>query len=253
MEAALYAGRVAHIRHTPFRHRFDYRIWMLAVELDRLDELAAGSRIFAHNKAGLVSLHDKDHGYRDERSLRLYVEDALAAAGMPEFASRIVFITIPRVLGYAFSPISFYFCYDAAGRLGGVLHQVKNTFGDQVGYVLPVQSAGLIRQTTQKRMHVSPFFDMQGGYRFALTPPGEQLNVSIQYGNASQKRMTATMMLRSTTFSDASLLRLLLKMPLAPLKVILAIHWQALKLFLAGAKFHKQPAAPHEAIIAGET
>jgi DUF1365 family protein len=250
--ATLYAGRVAHIRHAPFRHRFDYRIWMMCADLDRLDELAAGSKFFAHNKAGLISIQDKDHGFRDGRPMRAFVEAALAVENLSQYAAKILFITMPRLLGYAFNPISFYFCHDEAGRLGAVLHQVKNTFGDQIGYLMPVKSAGIIRQTAPKRMHVSPFFDMQGGYRFALTPPQEKLTVSIQYGAAAAKRMTATMSLHARPFTDASVLRLLAEMPLAPVKVMLAIHWQALKLYLRGARFHGVPDQKHEMIIAGE-
>jgi DUF1365 family protein len=250
--ATLYAGRIAHIRHTPFRHRFDYRIWMLCADLDRLGELAAGSGLLGHNKPGLISIQDRDHGFRDGLPLRAFVEAALAGQNLAEYGAKILFVTTPRLLGYAFNPISFYFCHDTAGRLGAVLHQVKNTFGDQVGYVMPVHRPGLIRQSAPKRMHVSPFFDMQGGYRFALTPPGEKLTVSIQYGTPAQKRMTATMILQARPFTDASVLRLMAQMPLAPMKVIVAIHWQALKLFLRGARLHAAPNHKHEIFIAGE-
>jgi len=251
--AALYAGRVAHIRHTPFRHRFDYRIWMMSADLDQLDDIAKNSRLFSHNKPGLISIQDKDHGFRDGRPLRAFVEDALARENYSAFGAKIIFVTIPRLLGYAFNPISFYYCYDATGRLGAVLHQVKNTFGGQIGYLLPVHGDGLIRQATAKGMYVSPFFDMAGGYRFALTPPDEKLAVSIQYGAPGQKRMTATMILNRRPFTDASTLRLLAEMPLAPMKVMMAIHWQALKLLLCGAKFHKPPQMNHETVIAGES
>ncbi|MDE8348052.1 MAG: DUF1365 domain-containing protein [Acidocella sp.] len=250
--ATLYVGRVAHIRHTPFRYRFDYRMFMFAVDLDRIDEVAAASRVFKHNKPGLTAIADRDHGFRDGRSLRAFVEDALAQQNMQSFGARITFITIPRLLGYAFNPISFYYCYDAEGRLGAVLHQVKNTFGCQIGYLLPVHGTGIIRQSTVKRMYVSPFFDMQGGYRFALSPPADKLTVSIQYGEAAQKRMTATMVLNARAFTDASILSLLAKMPFAPMKVMMAIHWQALKLYLRGAKFHPVPPINRETIIAGE-
>jgi DUF1365 family protein len=101
-------------------------------------------------------------------------------------------------------------------------------------------------------MHVSPFFDMQGGYRFALTPPDENLTVSIQYGAAGQKRMTATMILQARPFGNAGILRLLAAMPFAQFKIIAAIHWQALKLYLRGAAFHGVPDQKHETIIAGE-
>jgi DUF1365 family protein len=250
-EPMLYAGRVAHIRHSPFRHRFDYRVWMLAVDLDRIDELAARSKLFSHNRFAITAVNDKDHGFRDASRLRDFVAAALADAGLQEYGAKIIFITTPAVFGYSFNPISFYFCHDAGGRLGAVLHQVKNTFGDQIGYLMPVpQDGGVIRQTARKSMHVSPFFDMQGGYRFALTPPGEKFTVSIQYG-AEVKRLTATMRLAARPFSDNALLRLLLEMPLTPMKVIAAIHWQALKIYLRGGKFHRVPAAAHAPIIAG--
>jgi DUF1365 family protein len=250
--ATLYAGRVSHIRHVPFRHRFDYRIWMLAVDLDRIDEIA-NSWLFGHNRAGLISLRDRDHGRRDGSPLRGFVEAALADGGLKEFGAKIIFVTMPRLLGFAFNPISFYFCHDAQGQLGAVLHQVKNTFGDQIGYLMPVHGEGPIRQSAPKRMHVSPFFDMRGGYRFALTAPGKKFAVSIQYGAAGATRMTATMRLQSRPWSRQSLLRLLTQMPFAPMKVILAIHWQALKLFVRGAKFHQAPPELHEAVILGKS
>jgi DUF1365 family protein len=250
--AKLYAGRVAHIRHTPFIHKFAYRIWMLCIELDQIDALAQSTFLFAHNRFALLSIHDKDHGFRDGRTLRAYVEDALASENLQKFSSNITFITMPRLLGYAFNPISFYFCYDANQKLGAVLHQVKNTFGDQIGYLMPVHDSARIRQSAPKRMHVSPFFDLRGGYRFALTPPGEHFSVSIQYGTKEEKRMTATMALRARPWSRPSLLRLLLEMPATPLKVIFAILWQALKIRLRGARFHGVPDQKHEPVIAGD-
>jgi DUF1365 family protein len=226
---------------------------MLCVDLDRIGEATGKGRIFTHNRFGLTSLQDRDHGFRDGTPLRDYVEAALSRQGLTEYGAKILFVSTPRLLGYAFNPISFYFCYNANGTLGAVLHQVKNTFGDQIGYLMPVHGdRGLIRQSAPKRMHVSPFFDMQGGYRFALTRPDEKFTVSIQYG-AEVKRMTATMILQSRSFSVASLLRLLVEMPLVPIKVITAIHWEALRLFVRGAKFHPLPAAPHETIIAGKS
>ena len=249
--ATLYAGRIAHVRHSPFRYRFDYRLWMLCIDLDCIDAVAAGSKVFAHNRFGLTAINDKDNGFRDGSKLRAYAEAALAREGLGQFGAKILFMATPSVLGYAFNPISFYFCYDVAGRLGAILHQVKNTFGDQIGYLMPVALEGsVIRQAVQKRMHVSPFFDMEGGYRFALTPPAKKFTVSIQYG-AEVKRLTATMQLQSRPFSDRALLRLLLQMPLTPMKVMAAIHWQALKLFLRGARFHAAPAEKHLTIVAG--
>ena len=253
--ALLYAGRVMHVRHTPFRHRFAYRIWMLCVDLDRIDEAAGASRLFRHNRRGIVSLRDSDHGPRDGGALRPWVERALADAGLPACGARIRFMFIPRVLGYAFNPIAFFFCYDAAGRLGAVLHQVKNTFGGQIGYLLPVADApGPVRQEAAKHLHVSPFFDMAGGYRFTFTGPGEaegdRFALSIRYG-AEVPRMTATMALTARPMRDGVLSRLLLAMPLMPMKVVAAIHWHALRVWMGGARYQPVPPAPVEAVISG--
>jgi DUF1365 family protein len=247
--AAFYTGRVNHIRHTPFTHKLDYPIWMLAVDIDRLAELEASSALFRHNRFGVFALHDRDHGNRDSGPLRPYVEAALKAQNLGAYASRIVFMTIPRLFGYAFSPISFFFCYNEAGEMGAVLHQVKNTFGDQIGYLMPTGSAA----THPKEMHVSPFFDMAGGYRFALTEPEQKFAISIIYGTGEKPRLTATMTLRRIPWNRRSRLKILVTSALIPLAVVVAIHWHALKLWLKGAKFYPVPKNAHKKIASGET
>jgi DUF1365 family protein len=250
--ARIYAGTVGHIRHVPFIHKFSYRLWMLCVELDRIDELAASSWLFAHNRFALLSLYDRDHGHRDGRSLRAFVQDALAAEGLGDYAARIEFMAMPRFLGYAFNPISFYYCYNATGQLGAVLHQVKNTFGGQVAYLVPVHGQGVMHQHVEKSMYVSPFFDMNGGYRFAVTPLGDKFSIAIHYGTATERRMTATMKLQAKPWSNSAVLRRLIAMPFTPLKVIAAIHIHALILFVRGAKFHPLTPQTHAAIITGD-
>jgi len=253
--ALLFAGRVMHVRHAAPATRFAYRIWMLGLDLDRLDEAAAGSRIFRHGRPGLVSLADRDHGPRDGSALRPWVDAALASAALPA-ASRIRFLAIPRVLGFAFNPIAFFFCYDAAGRLRAVLHQVKNTFGHQHAYLLPVEPDQGLRHVARKRMHVSPFFDLAGGYRFRCRPPDftradSRLMMSIQYGADAVPRMTATMRLDAEPMTDAALVRALLNTPLVGAKVVAAIHYQALKLWLRGARFHAVPPPPDQPVSLG--
>lgn len=239
MSLMLHSGKVAHVRHTPFVHRFSYRMWMMSLDLDTVAETV----LFRRNRAGVVSMQDADHGPRNGSKLRPWVEAHLARAGLANFAHRIRLMAIPRVLGYAFNPIAFYLCHDRDGRLGAVLHEVKNTFGDQTAYVLPVPDAsGTIRQTASKQMHVSPFFDMQGGYRFAFSDPsGPDFRLSLRYGAEDARRMTATMRLRAEPLSDRALARLLLAMPLMPVKVFAAIHWEAIRLKLKGARYHPAP------------
>ena len=241
MSAMLHAGWVSHVRHAPFVHRFRYRMWMLSIDLDATDR----TWLFGRNRRAVVSLHDIDHGRRDGSALRPWVEDKLGEAGLGAFGHTIRFMAIPRVLGFAFNPIAFFACHDAQGRLGAVIHQVKNTFGDQTEYVLPVEPGGVIHQSAVKRMHVSPFFDMKGGYRFAFSDPGgAEFALTIRYGAEDAPLMTAAMTLQAQPLTDRALARLLFAMPLMPLGVFAAIHWQALKLALRGARFHPIPALP---------
>jgi len=240
MSTMLHVGDVAHVRHTPFRHRFRYRMWMLSCDIDAPEQ----SRLFRVDRPALVSLHTKDHGPRDGSPWRPWVAAKLARAGLAAFGHRIRFMAIPRMFGFAFNPIAFFLCFDDQDQLGAVIHQVKNTFGDQTEYVLPVLAAqaGLIQQATNKRMHVSPFFDMKGGYRFSFSDPmGEEFRLIIRYGDDETPRMTAAMRLRAEKLSDRAVLRLLAAMPLMTIKVFAAIHWEALRLVLRGAQYHPLP------------
>ena len=257
--ALLHAGRVSHVRHVAPKTHFSYRVWMASFDLDRLDEVVAGSRIFRRNRAGLVSLHERDHGPRDGGPLRPFVAAALERAGLGTFAARIHFLVTPRQFGYAFNPIAFFFCHDAQGRLGAVLHQVKNTFGDQIVYLAPIAAAGdgpprqTLRQQAAKRMHVSPFFDREGGYRFAFRAPDfadarGNFSLALRYGTPAEARLTATLRLAAEPFGDGALVRLLAGMPLAGLQTIAAIHWEALGLWRRGARFHREPERTHEPV-----
>jgi DUF1365 family protein len=157
------------------------------------------------------------------------------------------------MFGFSFNPIAFFLCHDALGRLGAVIHQVKNTFGDQTEYVLSVPHAnGTIHQSTGKHMHVSPFFDMRGGYKFAFSDPyADQFRLMILYGAEGTPRMTAVMRLAKSALTDSALLKLLVAMPLMPFKVFAAIHWEALRLFLRGAKYHAAPPKTAQANLKG--
>jgi DUF1365 family protein len=255
----LFTGRVAHVRHVAPKTKFTYRIWMVALDLDRLDEIAGASRLFRRRRFAAVSLHEADHGPRDGSPLRPWVTAQLQAAGLGEAAARIHFVCIPRVLGFAFNPIAFFFCHDAAGRLRAVLHQVKNTFGDQHTYLLPVAEAEAgtqIRQSVGKRLHVSPFFDMAGGYRFSFAAPdftadATDFTLAIRYGTQKEQRLTASMQLHGAKLTDGALMRVIAAMPLMPIKVVAAIHAQAIRLWWRGARFHRAPKAPAEPITPG--
>lgn len=250
MRSALYSGRVHHRRLGRIRHRFAYRVFSLLIDLDELPLL--GLRLLRHNRPGLMSFHDADHGPTDGSALRPWVEAQLRRAGYQPDGWRIALLCYPRLLGYAFNPLSVYFCHDPAGCLRAVLYDVRNTFGDKHGYLIPVAQdrapGAPIVQACAKQLHVSPFFDLEGGYRFRLDEPGERLSLYIAHHAQGEDRMIAVQTGRRSPLTDAALLRAFIQFPLMTVKVITAIHWQALRLWLKGARFHRRPAPPAQAV-----
>ncbi len=253
--AALYHCRVMHERLQPFRHRFDYRVFSLLLDIDALPAIAAGSRLFRYNRFGLFSFHDRDHGPRDGSPLRPWLENILQRHGLGAATARIEIFCFPRLYGYVFNPLSIYFCFSADGRLGAILYEVKNTFGDQHGYLIEVpagETGRLLRHGAEKIFHVSPFMPLSGSYAFRLLPPGERIGIHIRHDGPDGARLLATQTGRREAFSDATLLRALLRHPLMTLKVFAAIHWQALHLWRKGAGFFRRPEPPAEPVSRSE-
>lgn len=248
--SALYVGEVMHRRLRPFVHAFRYRVYSLLVDLDELPDLDRRLRLFAYNRAGLFAFHDRDHGPRDGTPLRPWVERRLDEAGFDAPSGRIMLLCFPRVLGYVFNPISVYFCHDRQGRLVAILYEVRNTFGQQHGYLLPVEGdgGGWIRQTQDKQFFVSPFLPMECRYAFRIRPPGERLAVVIRQTTATADGEADILLATQTgirrPLSDRWLLRMALAMPLLTLKILFAIHWQALRLWRKGARLHARPDPP---------
>ena len=149
--SAIYRGAVMHARYRPARHRLEHRVFALLLDLDEIDAIARTVRGFARNRLGLLSFHDRDHGAADGSSPRAWVETALAKAGLAEAASRIEMLCFPRILGYAFNPLTLYFCRRTDDTLGAVLYAVRNTFGERHAYLIAVDpgeaACGLVRQS----------------------------------------------------------------------------------------------------------
>ncbi len=229
-----------HMRLAPFTHQFRYRVFSLLLDIDRLGETCAGLRVLSLNGPGLMSVHLRDHGPRDGGPLRPWVEAHLAAHQRPH-PSRIWLLSFPRLLGYAFNPLSVYFCENQEGRLESVIYEVKNTFGDQHAYVVSAGETGdgAHRHEKQKAFFVSPFIAMDQTYRFTIRSPDERLALRIRQHDASGPCLIATQTGERRPLTDGELLRQWLSHPLMTLKVIIAIHWQALRLWRKGARFNR--------------
>jgi DUF1365 family protein len=253
MDQALYVGEVVHQRFAPKRHRLAYRVFQTLLDLDApqsLDRL----RFFSRNRFNLFSFYDRDHGpdKADTTSpLRERMTALLRRHGLYEPGDRLFLMAMPRVLGFVFNPISLYFAQAQDGSMRAVIYEVNNTFGDRHSYVLPVRvSEPHIRQSSDKRLHVSPFMDMDMAYRFDLTAPEERFVLQIRLNRAETPMLFAGFTAQRRTLDDAQLLRLFFVMPFLTLKVVLGIHWEALLLFAKGLRLKPKPPTQKSSVSA---
>lgn len=246
---ALYDVRVMHRRRVAPFYRFVYDLFYLFVDIDRLPELQRTKKFFSLNGFNLLSLRERDYGDLSGApgALRRWVEATLAGKGINLGSGRIRLLTLPRVLGFAFNPISLYYCEHADGTLRAVIGEVRNTFGERHSYVLGNSGAVMRWETPQdkdKQFHVSPFFQLEGRYRFHVSEPGDSVRVHIQESRGGEALFEATLAGERRALTDAAILMHVLKMPWATLKVVVAIHWEALKIWLRGAHYVPKPPPP---------
>jgi DUF1365 family protein len=238
--AALYVGDVMHARLKPVGHRFNYRVMSLLIDLDRLTEADRQSPLFGVNRAALYSFHEADHGKRDGSSLRGHVQRCAAERGIDLTGGRVLLLCYPRLLGYAFNPLSVYFCYRAGGELALLIYEVRNTFGEIHPYVLPVApgeiSAAGVRQRQDKLFYVSPFVEMAMRYHFRILPPGKRVQLRILETDRSGPLLAATFNGSHRALNTKELSRAFCALPLVTIKIMAAIHWEALRLWLKGVR-----------------
>lgn len=240
--SGIYAGVVTHARRGARRHRLRYRIFMLLLDLDEVDELGARLALFAHRGFALASFHPADHLDGGERPLKARVEAMLAQAGLA-FGGPVRVLSMPRILGGAFNPLSVYFCHGPDGALSAMLYEVNNTFGERHVYLIPAKD-GDRPQICDKRFYVSPFMDMDLTYRFRVAAPGDSVGVAIEVADAEGAILNAAFHARRRELSDANLLAAWAGRPLMSIGVLWAIHWEALKIWLKGEPLRPRPQPP---------
>ena len=248
---ALYIGKTVHERRAPFLHRFSYRLASILLDLDRLPEASRLSRLFSIGRFNLFSFEPRDHGPRDGGDLSGWARRLLSEHAIELTESdTITLLSAPRVLGYQFNPLSIYFACSPDGRLKGVIYQVHNTFGDSHCYVAKAQPGDLQTHDADKVFHVSPFFDRAGRYEFTLREPGDRFHLTIFKQRDEGPDFLATMAMKREALTSSRLVKLFVTQPFSSLKTILAIHWEALRLWIKGAVYHSRDASHPEASTA---
>jgi DUF1365 family protein len=233
---SLYRGRIMHARLGAIPHRFAYRLFWILVDLDRLEEADRAALPFSVNRGNLVSFHERDHGPRDGSGLRAHAERLLAEAGVAVPGGRMLLLCLPRVLGYAFNPLSITFAYRPDGTLAAMLHEVRNTFGERHTYVEAVLSSSGPAHRIPKAFRVSPFLGMDLAYRFTVRPPGEEVGIRILVERAGAPVLSTASRARRLPLTTGTVLRAFLALPLMTFKVTAGIHWEALRLWIKGVR-----------------
>jgi uncharacterized protein len=226
--------------------------WLL-LDLDELDTLDRRLRFFSRGRFNLFSFHDADFGNGSGGSLRGQIEQHLAEAQLTTPVAAIRVMTMPRLLGYAFNPLTLFLCYADDESLVAVLYEVNNTFGERHAYLIPAgaPAQGAIRQHADKVFHVSPFLDMDMTYDFTLEPPLERMSLTIHARRAGEAILVASFSGERAALSDGALLRAFLAFPAMTLKVMIGIHYEALKLWMKRIGLRRQPPAPSHFISLG--
>jgi DUF1365 family protein len=247
MKSCIFEGWVSHRRRTPVAHDFQYRLFMLYLDLSELPDLFEGRWLWSARRPAFARFRRRDHLGSSRKPLDGCVRDLVQSENGRRPDGPIRLLTQLRYCGYGFNPVSFYYCFDAADRnVEAIVAEVNNTpWGEQHCYVLSDPSSiggeSVKRFKLEKEFHVSPFMDMNLSYDWGFSKPADNLVVHMQNSARGVKFFDATLSLERTPITGRSLARALAVYPLMSLKVVGGIYWQALRLWLKGCPVYDHP------------
>lgn len=237
-------ANVMHKRCSPKINQFLYKVFYICFDISKPNSLK--QIFFSINRFNVFSFYNKDHGNRDGKDLELWIRKILDEKNLNEQIKKIFLFTHPRIFGYVFNPVSFWFCLDVDNNLRAILFEVNNTFGQHHCYLVYNEDHSIIYEdqwfSTEKKLYVSPFFEVEGNYRFRVIFKPNKIAVWIDYFVEGQKKLlTSAISYKVKQFSSFNLIHAFWQIPVVTFKVIYLIHWQALKLFFKKIKFVSNP------------
>ena len=236
----IYSGQVIHTRFKPKKHYFKYKVFSLLIDLDEINKINNNLNFFSYNKFNLISFFDIDHGSRDGYNVKEWVKENLVKKNIKFQNIRVEILCYPRILGYVFNPLSILYVYNEKDALISIFYEVKNTFGEQHTYIFETQDQKIIKNKCDKKFYVSPFIDMECEYNFSVTKPGDSISVIINQNDKEGKLLFASQDGKSQDLTTKNLIFNYLKHPLMTFKVIVAIHYEAFKLWFKKVKLVKK-------------
>ncbi len=240
-ESYIYTGEVIHKRFKPKKHFFRYKVFSIFLDLNEIEIINKNISFFSYNRFNLLSFYDKDHGHRDGSSLVEWVKSNIQSVGINENNLQIKILCYPRILGYVFNPLSIFFVYNSKSDLISILYEVKNTFGEQHTYVFQVnEKSEIYKNYCKKKFYVSPFMDLKSEYFFKILKPNKILSIVIDQRDKEGKLLFASQSGVRSNLNSKNLIFSYLKHPLMTFKIISAIHFEALRLWLKGIKLVKK-------------
>ncbi len=241
----LLEGRTAHTRFEPFRRSFSYPVRMIELDVARMEEAQNSFRPFSIDRFNLMRLRTRKYADRDTEDLHGWASAIFEAQDINVLGKTIHLMTFPDILGFGFSPISIWTLKNTKGDIEALIYEVHNTFGDQHAYVVPFKPDES-RHEVAKNLYVSPFWDVSGSYRFTIKNTKDQFSLLIENLANNGRFHTATLQVERSQATDKALFKRTLMAPFSGLSVIARIHWQALRLWIKGARYNSRPEAPEK-------
>ena len=245
MNSSLYIGTVIHRRLKPIGHLLRYKIFYLLIDLDELNKIDRKIRFLSVGKRNVISFMPTDFADGKPGNLKQKISDKVKLNGVTAEIKSIYLLCIPRIFGYAFNPLSTYYCFDADNKLVAMVYEVSNTFGERHTYVSAVKGViegERIRHSCEKKLYVSPFISMNCTYHFSVLAPGKKLALGIKQTEEGEPLLNASFVGQQEKLTTLTLGLSLVKFPFNSLKVIAGIHWEALRLWIKGIKLVDRPA-----------